>query len=247
MTYCLAIKLKQGLVALADTRITAGSSASTKKKISIEQHDRQSYFMMTSGLRSVRDKTMNYFEDLENQTHSYTKLYQVVTTYGEQLKRVAAEDKAALWQSGLTFNLHTIIGGQLTEDTEPKLFLIYPEGNWVELEEDSPHVIIGNSSQGKAILNSIITADTTIKEALKAGLLSFESTRASANNVDYPIDVALYKKDSYFMLEKRYEQQELAYVSQIWEDKLKQLVLDLPDDWIDPRFESQNLMQTVYL
>lgn len=247
MTYCLAIKLKQGLVALADTCITAGSNASTKKKVAIEQHDRQSYFMMTSGLRSVRDKTMNYFQELSDQTHTHTKLYQVVTTYGEQLKRVAQEDKASLWQSGLTFNLHTIIGGQLSQDTESKLFLIYPEGNWVELEEDSPHVIIGNSSQGKAILNSVIKPDTTLKEAIKAGLLSFESVRASANNVDYPIDVVGYINDSYAMFEKRYEQQELAQVSEIWEEKLKQAIQELPDDWIDNRLESQNLMQTVYL
>ena len=64
MTYCLAIKVKDGLVAISDTCITAGSNISTKKKVHIEQYENHSMFIMTSGLRSVRDKAINYFQEL---------------------------------------------------------------------------------------------------------------------------------------------------------------------------------------
>ncbi|MCG9792769.1 hypothetical protein [Flavobacterium algicola] len=237
MTYCLAIKVKEGLIAIADTCITAGSNVSIKKKVHVEQYQDHSVFIMTSGLRSVRDKAINYFQELSEETKSYTKLYQVVNSFGDQIKRVAKEDKASLLSGGLKFNLNTIIGGQLKDDATQKLFLIYSEGNWVELDEGSPYVIIGNSGQGKAILNRIINPDTTMKEALKAGFLSFDSTRVSANNVDFPIDVVLYKKDTFEMFEKRYDQKELSNISDLWAEKLKSALDELPEEWLDTTFD----------
>jgi putative proteasome-type protease len=237
MTYCLAIKVKDGLVAISDTCITAGSSISIKKKVHVEQYDKHSMFIMTSGLRSVRDKAINYFQELTEINKTYNKLYKAVNAFGEQIKRVAVEDKNFLLNAGLKFNLNTIIGGQLKDDDEHKLFLIYSEGNWVELDEGSPYVIIGNSGQGKAILNRILNPNTRMKQALKAGFLSFDSTRVSSNNVDFPIDVVLYKKDSFQMFEKRYEQKDLASISDLWAAKLKNALDEIPEDWIDKTFD----------
>jgi len=237
MTYCLAIKVKDGLVAISDTCITAGSNTSIKKKVHIEQYENQSMFIMTSGLRSVRDKAINYFQELSEVNKTYNKLYKAVNAFGDQIKRVALEDKAYLLNSGLKFNLNTIIGGQLKDDDSHKLFLIYSEGNWVELDEGSPYVIIGNSGQGKAILNRILDPNTSMKQALKAGFLSFDSTRVSTNNVDFPIDVVLYKKNTFEMFEKRYEQKDLVEVSELWAQKLKQSLEELPETWIDKTFD----------
>jgi len=58
---------------------------------------------------------------------------------------VRHEDEASLGKSGLSFNLHAVIGGQLKEDEEPTLFYIYPEGNWVEASADAPYFIIGRT------------------------------------------------------------------------------------------------------
>lgn len=238
MTYCLAIKVKDGLVAISDTCITAGSNISIKKKVHIEQYENNSMFIMTSGLRSVRDKAINYFQELTETNKSYNKLYKAVNAFGEQVKRVALEDKTFLLNAGLKFNLNTIIGGQFKDDDTQKLFLIYSEGNWVELDEGSPYVIIGNSGQGKAILNRILNPDTSMKQALKAGFLSFDSTRVSSNNVDFPIDVVLYKKNSFQMFEKRYEQRELAAISELWAEKLKAALDEIPETWIDKTFDT---------
>jgi putative proteasome-type protease len=237
MTYCLAIKVKDGLVAISDTRITAGTNTSIKKKVHIEQYDQHSMFIMTSGLRSLRDKAINYFQELIEENISYNKLFKAVNAFGEQIKRVAKEDKESLLKSGLQFNLNTIIGGQLKDDDTHKLFLIYSEGNWVELDEGSPYVIIGNSGQGKAILNRILNKDTSMRQALKAGFLSFDSTRVSSNNVDFPIDVVLYKKDSFQMFEKRYESKDMEEISTLWASKLKKALDEIPETWIDTTFD----------
>ncbi|MES2647565.1 MAG: peptidase [Bacteroidota bacterium] len=236
MTYCLGIKLKEGLVGISDTRISAGTSVTVKKKVYVKQSDNSSLFIMTSGLRSVRDKAVHYFQELIEGGIVYDKLFKAVNAFGEQIKRVADEDAESLTKAGYKFNLNAIVGGQLKNDPDHKLFLLYSEGNWVELDEGSPYAIIGNSGQGKAILNRIITSETTIRQALKAGYLSFDSTRVSSNDVAFPIDVVVYKKGSFNMVENRYEYEELEYISKLWAQKLKQSLDSIPEDWMEKAF-----------
>ncbi|RYZ97601.1 MAG: peptidase, partial [Sphingobacteriaceae bacterium] len=165
------------------------------------------------------------------------KLYKAVNAFGEQVKRVADEDLASLEKAGFKFDLHSIIGGQLKDDTEHKLFLLYPEGNWVELDQGAPYVVIGNSGHGKAILNRILNEDTSMRTALKTGFLSFDSTRVSSNNVDFPIDVVLYKKDSYQIVDTRYEKKDMEHVSSQWAEELKNALENIKEDWMDAAFE----------
>src|SRR3954454_11287838 len=171
MTYCLGIKVREGLVAIADTRITSGTDTTIKKKLFTVQKDHYSLFIMTSGLRSIRDKAITYFKELMER-EEYNKLYKAVNAFGEQIRRVAQEDKVFLEESGFKFDLTTIIGGQLKDDEEHRLFLLYPQGNWVELGNEAPFVVIGNSGHGKAILNRTLTEDIDMRLALKAGFLS---------------------------------------------------------------------------
>ncbi len=235
MTYCLGIKLKSGLVAIADTRISSGTETTTSKKISIHTDDDHSLFLMTSGLRSVRDKAVTYFQEVLEETpgQNFNKLYKAVNAFGEQLRRVAEEDRAALEKAGLYFNLFTIVGGQLKDDEEHKLYLLYPEGNWVEVGENTPFVIIGNSGYGKPILNRTLTYETSMSIALKTGFLSFDSTRVSANDVDFPIDVVLYKKDSFKMIEHRFEKSDMEKVSDYWAQELQVALQNIPEEWMN--------------
>lgn len=237
MTYCLGIKVKEGLVALADTRITSGTDVTTKKKLFTLQKGHTSIFIMTSGLRSVRDKAIVYFNELlDNGVDEYNKLYKAVNAFGEQVKRVAEEDGAALEKGGFKFNLNTIIGGQLKDDEDHKLFLLYPEGNWVELGEGAPYVIIGNAAQGKAILNRILDNESSLELALKAGFLSFDSTRISAADVDFPIDVALYETGSFNLVEHHYDKKDLEKVSAQWDNELKNALQNISNQWMAPAF-----------
>lgn len=234
MTFCLGIKVRSGLVAMADTRITSGTETATAKKLSVHKNGKNCLFLMTSGLRSIRDKAVTYFEEvLENESFEFDKMYKAVNIFGEQLRRVATEDKEVLLASGLLFNLYAIVGGQLENDKEHKLYLLYPEGNWIEIGEGSPFTIIGNSGYGKPILNRALKYDSNLRFAFKTGFLSFDSTRVSANDVGYPMDALIYKKDTYEMHEHRYDIDDTNSITAKWEETLKQSIHDMPEDWMD--------------
>lgn len=232
MTYCVGMKLKGGIVAMADTRITSGSETTTAKKIAVHQDDKHSFFIMTSGLRSVRDKAVTYFQEVMKE-QEFNKIYKAVNAFGEQLRKVADEDRKALEKAGLSFNLFSIVGGQCIDDEKPKLFLLYPEGNWVEIGQSTPFVIIGNSGYGKPILNRTLKYESDFKVALKLGFLSFDSTRVSANDVDFPLDVILYKADSFKLIEHRFEKTDLDTISEIWGKELQAALNHVPETWMD--------------
>jgi len=232
MTFCAAIKIKDGLVGVSDTRITSGSVRTTARKVTIHQHGKHSMFLMTSGLRSVRDKALTYFEEVvEHKDSNFDKLYKAVNAFAAQLRRVAHEDKEALRESGLDFNLFSIVGGQLENDKEHKLYMLYPEGNWVEVPPGSPYFLIGESSYGKPIIDRVLRYDSSMEVALKVAYLAFDSTRISAVDVDFPIDVVLYKRDSYDIVQHRYERKDLQHLPEWWQEKLREAVESLPNAW----------------
>jgi putative proteasome-type protease len=240
MTYCLGIKVKSGIVGISDTRITSGSETARAKKVFTVNKNKHSFFIMTSGLRSVRDKALTYFKEIiDEDDASFNKLYKAVNAFADQVKRAASEDKASLQEAGLSFNLFALVGGQLQDDEEHKIYMLYPEGNWVEVSEGSPFMIIGNNGYGKPILDRVLKYNSSLKFALKAGFLSFNSTRVSANDVDYPIDVIYYEKDSFNIIEKRYKKEELQQISKIWQNVLSNAVSKLPETWLDKLFSTE--------
>ena len=233
MTFCVSIKIKDGLVGIADTRITSGLEHTTARKVTIHKLGERSLFLMTSGLRSVRDKAMTYFEEvLEDTETGFDKLYQVVNLFATQVRRVAAEDKAALRESGLDFNLFSIVGGQLEKDKEHKLYLLYPEGNWVEVSESTPYFLIGESTYGKPILDRVLRYHSNMESALKLAYLAFDSTRISAVDVDFPIDVVLYRHSTRELAHHRYSRKDLQHLPQWWQERLKASVEALPNEWV---------------
>ena len=232
MTFCLAMKVKEGLVALADTRITSGTEPITGKKVSIHQNGKHSLFLMTSGLRSARDKALTYFnEDLDKNHGEYDKLYKAVNAFAAQIRQVAKEDKELLEASGYQFNLMSIIGGQLAKDNEHKLYLVYPQGNWVEVTESTPYYAIGESSYGKPLIDRALRYDCSMELAMKMGYLAFEATRTSATDVDFPIDMVLYRKDTFHMTETRFEREDLSAVTEWWKSRVRETVELCPADW----------------
>lgn len=232
MTFCLGMKLKEGLVGIADTRITSGTEVTVARKVSVFQKEKHSFFLMTSGLRSVRDKALTYFDEaIEEQDQNFDRLYKAVNAFADQIKRVAAEDREALAESGFSFNISCIVGGQLENDTEHKLYQLYAQGNWVEITPGTPFHIIGESGYGKPILVRALQYEDPLWFALKVGLLAFESTRISASDVDYPIDVVIYAGDSYQIEQHRYEAADLAHVAAWWQARLRKSVHELPSEW----------------
>ena len=165
MTFCVGVKVRDGLVALADTEIVKGSERLSKGKLSVLGLDDGYGWIMTSGLRSVRDKTLTYVENtISTSRPDYRSLFQVANLFGEQLRIVRGEDGDALARSNLRFNLHAIIGGRLVDDTEAKMYYVYPEGNWIEVSADSPYFVVGRTYYAKPILDRLLTYDTRLSQ-----------------------------------------------------------------------------------
>jgi len=233
MTFCLGITVKEGLIAIADTRITAGNEMYSNKKISIHEINKHSLFIMTAGLRSVRDKAVTYFNQaVTEEEDSYDYMFQAATAFGQMLKKVAAEDRETLEKEGYQFNLHAIVGGQMPKDAEHKLFLIFPEGNWIEINDGLKYQIIGNSNYGKPLLNRNLNHETSLKDALKMGFLSFDATQVSTNDVDYPIDVVVYEKGSFKAKEIRLHKEDMQTISDEWNIALRKSLASIDEDWM---------------
>lgn len=234
MTFCLGIRVEEGIVGIADSLITSGSECITASKVFTYEHERQSLFIMTAGLRSVRDKALTYFEEvLDEEGATYDRLFKAVNTLGTQLRRVAAEDKDALTESGFHFDFHALIGGQFEKDKEHKLYLLYPQANWVEIGRGTPYQIIGAPGYGKPVLDRTLKYPDSLQFALKVGCLAFDSTRISAANVDFPVDILLYAPGSFRIVRQRFEKGDLAEASNWWQERLRQSVQDLKSDWAD--------------
>lgn len=225
MTFCLGIKCRDGLVAIADTRITSGSEVSTAKKIAVHQGDRHSMFVLTSGLRSVRDKAITYFEERLRQNGSHlSRSYQAVNALAEEMRRVYEEDNDWLLKAGLHFDLHCIVGSQLTEDDAPHLYLLYPQGNWVEVSRGTPYLIIGETRFGKPILDRALRYEASLEEALRLGLLSFNSTEASSADVGPPVDVVVYPNDAFDVRESRFGTEDVEPLARFWQRAIEDAV-----------------------
>lgn len=239
MTFCVGIKVNEGIVALADTRIVRGSEQVNKRKLAEFQHAGQALFTMTSGLRSVRDKTLTYVDEaLRGEEVIRDRLYQFTNLFGDQLRRVKAEDGPALAATNHAFNLHAIIGGRLPADESPQLFYVYPEGNWVEVAFDSPYFVIGRTYYGKPILDRLLTSDTPLSSAIALALLAFDATRTSVTDVDYPIDVAVLANGDSAPRFHRYSESDLAETISHWTRALSESVHNLPMQWASPLFNN---------
>jgi putative proteasome-type protease len=237
MTFCLGMIVKEGIIGIADSRLTSGNEIISAKKVSVYQQDHGSFFIMTSGLRSVRDKALTYFgEAMAARPEPCDRLFKAVNLLADQIRRVSREDKEALAAGGFNFDIRVIIGGQLKQDHEHLLYLIYPEGNWVEIGKGTPYQIIGTLGYGKPVLDRTLQYEDSLRFALKVGCLAFDSTRISAADVDYPIDVVIYANNSYQITEHRYYKHDLAPISDWWQERLRTSVHELPGEWIDHLF-----------
>ena len=236
MTYCLAIRVQEGLVCLADGRITSGNQVSAAPKASFHGPGAQQFIVMTSGLRSLRDKTLAYLDREVRRQHAdgFPQLLDAVDVYARCLRRTAEEDRDALESSSLRFNLHAIIAGQMPEDPRPTAFLVYPQGNWIEVNERTPYLSIGAVAYGKPILDRTLADDTPMAIALKAAYLSFDSTRVSSADVGFPMDLMSLATGDPTWRTRHFQHDDLREQREWWNRHLTELTAKLPDrPWQD--------------
>jgi len=217
----------------------AGNECLVARKTATYQGPGFSFFVMHSGLRSARDKILLYFEEaFARQSMTRGRLFRVVNLYAQQVRRVYEEDGAALRSADLRFNAYSLIGGQMSEDSSHKLYLVYPEANWVEIGPDTPYQIIGASGFGKPILERSLKPKDSMQYAFKVGILAFDATRLCAADVDFPMDVLLYARGSFEVVEKRYQKDDLRAISEWWQERMRSAVQDLPSEFVEAAFPS---------
>ncbi len=245
MTFCIALRVADGVVALADTRIVRGSTVSNKFKISNVPVENGAAVVMTSGLRSVRDKAVARLEDrITAGSVNVDRLHELASALGDELKRVRAEDGDSLADSGLSFNVNGILAGRLEQDPEPQVIHLYPEGNWVSVAPEAPYVIIGRSYYGKPILDRLLHFDTPLGDALSLAYLAFDATRASVTDVDFPIDVGVLGNNDEQFRQARFEGEDLAAAHSWWTHQLAISVRTLPSDWADVLWQAPSVQTT---
>lgn len=233
MTFCVGIQVRDGVVALADTQIVRGSEQVMKQKLTAVIHADDSLFAMTSGLRSVRDKTLIYLDEKLRSSQPYDRLYKVVNLFGETLRQVRIEDGPSLAADGLDFNTHAIIGGCLAGDASPQLFYVYPQGNWIEAAADSPYFLIGRTPYGKPILDRLLRYDSSLESAVSLALLAFDATRMSVTDVDCPVDIAVIPEHTRRATILRFTQSDIHEATQWWSHTLATALPTMPMGWAE--------------
>ncbi len=205
MTYCVGLKLKQGLVFMSDTRTNAGlDNISTYRKLHVVAEPGERVLAIaTAGNLSVSQSVISLLnEGLENpQTGEAETIRQVPTMFraaqlvGRAIRQVRANEAQALEEAKLSFEVSMLFGGQI-RGGPMRLYMIYSAGNFIECTRDTPFLQIGEHKYGKPILDRAISYQTDLYDALKIGLISMDSTMRSNLAVGLPIDIAVIRRDT---------------------------------------------------
>ncbi len=202
MTYCVAIKVNDGLVLASDSRTNAGVDyVSTYSKMHVFGTPNERLFvLLTAGNLATSQAVVNLInrdlDDLDAKTSLNTVeyLFDAAHYVGELSCRVQRGHAEALRESGSSAEASFILGGQI-HGRGHDIYLIYPQGNYISASPETPFLQIGESKYGKPILDRIIRSDTPLNDAARCALVSLDSTMRSNISVGPPIELAFYKKD----------------------------------------------------
>lgn len=236
------MRLRAGLLFASDSRTNAGVDhiATFRKMNLFEQPGERLVTLLTAGNLATTQSVVSLLRQRASADGRHlmnlTSMYDVAELVGKTLKEVVARDSDGVGQlnQGVDFGANFIVGGQIRGEA-PRVFHVYPQGNFIEATEDTPYVQIGESKYGKPIIDRVIDFDSSLAEATKCALISFDSTIRSNLSVGLPIDMLLYKTDSFAPAEPHRITKDDPYfktISQGWGGGLKRVFEQLPDeDW----------------
>ena len=158
-------------------------------------------------------------------------MFQVARLIGDTLREVIARNADAGQRADSTFNATVLVGGQI-KGSPPRMFLIYPEGNFIEASDDTPFFQIGETKYGRPILVRAYDPNMSWEAAVKLLLVSFDSTIKANLSVGLPLDLQFYTTDSYQRgLSKRITAEDASFrsITDGWGDALKAAFDSLPE------------------
>lgn len=241
MTYCVATMIDAGMVFASDSRTNAGvDNISTFRKMKVfETPGDRVLVMVNSGNLAVTQATINQLEQAISRSRepnllSVTSMYDVAELVGQALREVRHRDGPYLMENNVDYGASFIVGGQIGREKQ-RLFLIYAEGNFIEATPETPYFQIGEVKYGKPIIDRVIAADTSMDDAIKCVLVSFDSTMKSNLSVGLPIDLACYGNDSLRLDHVRRFDEHDPYMQELrqrWGEGVRRAFAELPKlDW----------------
>lgn len=241
MTYCVAMALQEGVLFASDSRTNAGvDHVSTFSKMTIfEARGERVIVLLNSGNLATTQTVVSTLRkalgtDAPNLL-SVPSLFDCATLVGEGVRQVISHHSGQQAQQGnVDFTCNFLVGGQIAGE-RPRLFLVYPEGNFIETTDDTPFFQIGESKYGKPIIDRVVKTETSVAEALKCALVSFDSTMRSNLSVGLPLDIALVGTDALAVTFRHRVDIDDAYFGSLrqgWSQGLKKVFNELPSpDW----------------
>jgi putative proteasome-type protease len=239
VTYCVGVLLKDGIVLASDSRTNAGvdNVASFCKMTIFERVGDRVVVLLSSGnlagtqaVISVLKQRSDVVDGPPNLWTART-MFDVAMLVSDAVRDIERRDAPFLEGGPIAFNASFIVGGQLRGEP-PRLFRIYAEGNFIEAGDDTPFLQTGEAKYGKPIIDRVLAPSTTLADATKCVLVSFDSTMRSNLSVGMPIDLVCYERDSLALRMRRRFNPGDAYftaLSASWSEGVRTVFRELPD------------------
>ncbi len=241
MTYCVGMLLDRGMVLMSDTRTNSGvdNVSVFKKMFHWSVPGERIITLMTSGNLATTQAVVSQLEERnkapserQNTMLDAPTMFQVATIVGNQLQETIRQSKEGHGdtQDSPSFSGSLILAGQIA-GMEPRLFLIYPEGNFIEAGEETPFFQIGETKYGRPIIIRAYDAGMDFEDAVKLLMVSFDSTLKANLSVGLPLDLLIVERDTFEPLHERRIDEGDEYFSALsegWSEALRNAFHSLP-------------------
>lgn len=234
MTYCVAAAVSSGIVFASDSRTNAGvDQVAIYSKMNIFETPGERVIVLLSAGNLATTQSVVSLLRLRGAEGigKVASLYDAAALVGETLREVTTRDGPALEQAKIEAGCNFIVGGQIGREA-PRLFQIYPQGNFIEASRETNYLQIGETKYGKPIIDRVVKYDSQLKDVAKCLLVSFDSTMRSNLSVGLPIDLLGYEKDRLRVtLRRRFAEGDAYFrdISQFWSAGLRRVFAEAPD------------------
>ena len=243
MTYCLGLRLDDGLVMIADSRTNAGvdNISSYRKLHCLADEPERQLYVATSGNLSVTQTVISLLEEglppadevglVTRTLGQATSMFRAAQLVGEALRVANKIIGDSLESFNIPAGASMLLGGRIGGEL-PKLYQIYEAGNFIECHDEVPFLQIGETKYGRPILDRALRRSTPIPQAVKIALLSFDSSIRSNIAVARPLDLLIMRSDPRApLLKRRIEADDLYFndLSKHWSALLSEATRSIPD------------------
>jgi len=235
--------LDKGLVLMSDTRTNSGvdNISVFRKMHSWSVPGERIITVMTAGNLATTQGVISQLEERNkavaerhNSLLEAESMFQVATIVGKLLRETIAQcrnENPSEEASTPSFTASMIVAGQI-DGMEPRLFLVYPEGNFIEAGFDTPFFQIGETKYGRPIILRGYHRDMSFEDAVKLLMVSFDSTIKANLSVGLPLDLMVIERDKFEPAHNRRIGVDDPYYRAIsvgWSEALKLAFESLPD------------------